>query len=449
MPDTRSSSAIALPKAWPRRVRSAVIHTIALARTSATHTRSWAANNYNLRIRLAEENERLRNEILLLREEARIKDARMEQIPAHRRPHYPPIERLAILEMRAARCWSQAQTAARFLVTPLTISNWTMRLDDEGTDALVRIPEPVNKFPELVAYIVTRLKTLCPSMSKTRIANVLCRAGLHLGPTTVRRMLEEPQPPKPRANPRIRVTPGRLVTARRPNHVWQSDLTTVPTAVGFWVSWAPLSIPPIWPFCWWVAVVADHFSRRVMGVTVFVKEPTSTVVRAFLDRAIHDAGCAPSHFITDKGTQFTAKGFLRWCRRRGIRHRHGAVGKYGSIAIIERLMRTLKSECTRRLVVVPFRRGEFVRELTLWKGCYNAERPHEALAARTPDEVYFGRRPACRTPRFEPRARWPRRSPCAAPHALIRGRPGMNVALEVSYQAGRKHLPLVTLTRAA
>ena len=140
-------------------------HDLPCADLRHPHTRSWAANHFNERVRLKEENERLRNEILLLREESRIKDARMEQIPPHRRPHYPPVERLAILELRAARGWSLTQTAARFLVTPLTISSWTNRLDEEGPDALVRIPEPVNRFPEFVGYLVRRLKVLCPSMA--------------------------------------------------------------------------------------------------------------------------------------------------------------------------------------------------------------------------------------------------------------------------------------------
>src|SRR5436309_1391840 len=52
-------SAIALPKGWLRRVRSAVIHSISLAQTSLTHARSVAANSINVRIRLKEENERL------------------------------------------------------------------------------------------------------------------------------------------------------------------------------------------------------------------------------------------------------------------------------------------------------------------------------------------------------------------------------------------------------
>jgi hypothetical protein len=46
--------------------------------------------------------DRARQEIALLREELRIKDARMASIPPRRRPHYPPKERLAILELKAA-----------------------------------------------------------------------------------------------------------------------------------------------------------------------------------------------------------------------------------------------------------------------------------------------------------------------------------------------------------
>jgi len=59
--------------------------------------------------------------VALLAEELRIKDTRMQRIPPQRRPHYPPIERLAILELRAARGWSLAQTARRLLVTSLTV----------------------------------------------------------------------------------------------------------------------------------------------------------------------------------------------------------------------------------------------------------------------------------------------------------------------------------------
>jgi len=49
-------------------------------------------------------------ETLLNKEEMRIKTARMKSIQAQRRPHDLPTEWLAILELRAARRWPQAQT---------------------------------------------------------------------------------------------------------------------------------------------------------------------------------------------------------------------------------------------------------------------------------------------------------------------------------------------------
>jgi len=65
-------------------------------------------------------------------------------------------------------------------------------------------------------------------------------------------------------------------------------------------------------------------------------------------------------------SQFIDGAFAHWCQHHGIGHRFGSVGKYGSIAVIERVMRTLKSEFARRLVLVSFRRAEFARELSLW-----------------------------------------------------------------------------------
>ena len=180
-----------------------------------------------------------------------------------------------------------AQTARQLLVTTATVSSWMRRLDEEGHKALVQVPDPVNKFPEFVGYIVRRLKVLCPSMGRAKIAQVLCRAGLHLGPTTVRRMLKDV--PRWRPSPTAERS-GRIVRAKRPSHVWHCDLSTVPTSLGFWTSWLPFALPQHWPFCWWIAVVVDHYSRRIMGFTVFEQQPTSLAVRAFLGRAVCPRG---------------------------------------------------------------------------------------------------------------------------------------------------------------
>jgi hypothetical protein len=102
-----------LPKGWPRHVRGAVLHVIALAHTALTRARGWCLNCRVTRVRLATELDRAHSEISLLREELRIKDVRMAKIEPKRRPQYPPTARLAILELRAARGWSLAQTARR------------------------------------------------------------------------------------------------------------------------------------------------------------------------------------------------------------------------------------------------------------------------------------------------------------------------------------------------
>jgi putative transposase len=441
-----SPQTIPFPKGWSRHVRTAIVHAVSMADVAFTATQARADNHFDARTRLQATNDRLQRQVALLLEELRIKDARMERLPAQRRPHYPAIERLAILELRAARGWSQAQTARRLLVTPLTVASWTQRLDDEGPDALVQVREPVNRFPELVSYLVRRLRAFCPRMGSRRIARVFARAGLHLGATTVRRMLKPAPKPKPASS---RPSKPRAVTATRPNHVWHLDLTTVPTIGGFWVSWLPFSLPQRWPFCWWVAVVIDHFSRRAIGSAHFKKEPTARELTHWLGRVSRKLGCWPGHIITDHGPQFTAEEFGAWCRRHGIQQRFGAIGKYGSLAVIERFIRSMKNECTRILPIVPLARTAFGRELDSYIAWYNAERPHSRFGASTPDEIYFGAFPACRRPRFETRSRWPRRAPCARPNALIRGRPGAVVDLVVERHGGRAHLPVVSLRRVA
>ena len=446
MPGKPTFGFIPLPHLWPRRVRSAVVHAVSMASVAFIAARNRAEHQLDARARLQAENDQLLREVSLLNEEIRIKDARMERVPAQRRPHYPPIERLAILELRAARAWSMAQTARHLLVTPLTVASWTQRLDDEGPHALVQVHEPVNRFPEFVSYLVQRLKVLCPRIGARRIARVLARAGLHLGATTVRRMLK-PTPKTPSKSNTLPV--HRAVTAKSPNHLWHLDLTTVPTAGGFWISWLPFPLPQRWPFCWRVAVVVDHYSRRVMGTVTCKKEPTASEIRTFLGRVCRKLGRWPGHLITDHGVQFTAAEFGARCRRRGIQQRFGAIGKYGSLAVIERFIRSLKNECTRLLPIVPLARATFGREIDQYIAWHNADRPHSRFGARTPDEIYLGSFPACRRPRFETRARWPRRSPCAAPHVLVRGRPGAVIELSGDHRGGRKHLPVVSLRRVA
>jgi len=149
------------------------------------------------------------------------------------------------------------QTAKVFLVTADTIGSWTKRIDEEGANALVQVASPVNKLPDYIRYLVQQLRLLCPSLGKQKIAQILGRAGLHLGTTTVGRILKEDPNPEPtekqapsqpaqeaaKAEAASVAEPVlQVVTAKRINHVWHVDLTLVPTRLGFWASWLPCSL---------------------------------------------------------------------------------------------------------------------------------------------------------------------------------------------------------------
>jgi|GEM_PF-4622264 len=53
--------------------------------------------------------------------------------------------------VHCARGWTPTQTARIFQVSPLTIASWMGRLDEEGSDALVCLPEqPFVSYLDLV-----------------------------------------------------------------------------------------------------------------------------------------------------------------------------------------------------------------------------------------------------------------------------------------------------------
>jgi transposase InsO family protein len=444
----RRDPKIDLPKGWPRLARSAIVHALALAHFVVAHVRGWCADSPLRRVHLTAENERLRSEVAMLQEELRIKDSRLARIPARNRPHYPPAERLAVLALKAARGWNLAQAAERFRVEPATIGSWLERIDEEGQNALVQMPTPVNKYPEYLAGIVCRLKAAFPLLGTQRIANMLARAGLHIARTTVRRFLKkgprstEPAPAEASSVATPTAEPPKRIISRGPNHTWLVDLTVMPTTAGFWVPWLPFTFVQRWPFCWWIAVIIDHFSRKVVGHAEFKQQPTAAEVCRALGRAAKRAGRAPKYLVSDHGPQFQDE-YRAWCKRRGAKPRYGAIGAYGSIAIIERLIRTLKDEGLRR-ILVPLRRTEMLVEVDVFIDWYNVRRPHMGLAGATPNEIYRGLRPARAGPRYEIRPKYPVRR-----REKLRKKKETIVHLVIGHHDGRPHLPVIHLRPAA
>jgi transposase InsO family protein len=175
----------------------------------------------------------------------------------------------------------------------------------------------------------------------------------------------------------------------------------------------------------------------MMRLALFRTRPTPEQVIDVVRRAIRRAGVRPKHLLTDKGEQFRDGEYKAWCRRTGIDRRHGSLGQFGSIPFIERVIETIKAECTRR-IGIPYAGGAAREELRLYRSWYNSYRPHERLRGATPDEVYAGLGAQWKRPRFEPRPGWNRSS----------GR-GDAFTLHVRFLAGRRYLPIVSLRRVA
>jgi putative transposase len=94
----------------------------------------------------------------------------------------------------------------------------------------------------------------------------------------------------------------------------------------------------------------------------------------------------PEIFNTDQGSQFTSPRFTSVLQRAGVRISMDGRGRWMDNVFIERLWRSLKYEC---VYLHAFETGSELRAgLSRWIGYDNTQRPHSALAGRTPDEAY-------------------------------------------------------------
>ncbi len=177
-----------------------------------------------------------------------------------------------------------------------------------------------------------------------------------------------------------------------------ADITTIPSLFRL--------------FSFKLVVVLDGFSRMPLIAKLFWKEPSAGDMSRLLRTAVQRFG-SPQRFVSDNGRQFTAKRFRTTLLRLGIRQRFGAIGQVGSIALIERLWRTLKDSLRLRSFK-PLMRTDLEHRLEQWLHYYTYLRPHQGLGGATPAEIHFGRPPAHLAAVHPPGAR-PREGPVDSP----------------------------------
>jgi putative transposase len=264
---------------------------------------------------------------------------------------------------------SVTATAAAFVLSRQTVLNWRRVLYRRDLRLLPRL----NTLPELVAELVVRLKCEWPRWGTRRIAGQLARLGVKASRSSVQRILRRPIPPRPKES---LITPrARVLLSKRPDHIWMMDFTKVGGLL------QPL----------WIGAVLDAFSRKVLAIGMVRGGPSARLATRLLQRAFARYA-APTWLVTDQDTALRNAVVNGVLRNHGTRRRYGAVGRKGSIAIIERLWRSLKTEYVRHLFLYRTS-GALETRLRRWVRWHNAERPHQGLGQRTPDDVYRNRPP--------------------------------------------------------
>jgi putative transposase len=161
----------------------------------------------------------------------------------------------------------------------------------------------------------------------------------------------------------------RGLEIREPNEVWCADITYVPMRQGFL----------------YLVAVMDWFSRYVLSWELSNTLETDFCVLA-LGRAL--AGARPGIFNTDQGSQFTSEDFTGRLTEEGIRISMDGRGRAFDNVFIERLWRSVKYE---EVYLRDYADGRDARRsLGRYFRMYNAQRRHQGLGRRTPEQVHFG-----------------------------------------------------------
>ena len=159
-------------------------------------------------------------------------------------------------------------------------------------------------------------------------------------------------------------------TAAAPNQKWVTDITYLPTQLG-WV---------------YVAVVLDLFSRKVVGWSISESLATplvSTTLRNAIEARRPDTKSLLHH--SDRGSQYTSDDYQQTLRTLNITCSMSRTGCCYDNAVMERFFWSLKHEWSKFedfADINQARRSVFQYIETF----YNSKRIHQTLGYRTPDE---------------------------------------------------------------
>jgi len=229
----------------------------------------------------------------------------------------------------------------------------------------------------LLCRLIDEEYTRHPFYGSRRMVVMLARAGHSVNRKRMQRLMRQmglvgmaPGPNTSRSHPLHAVYPYLLrgVAVIKPNQVWSTDITYIRLAHGFV----------------YLVAVMDWYSRKVLSWRISNSMEVSFCVDC-LEEALRNYG-KPEIFNSDQGAQFTSESFTGVLKREGITISMDGRGRAFDNIFVERLWRNVKYEDVYLKGYATV--GELMIGLSEYFALYNAERPHQALQNKTPDDVY-------------------------------------------------------------
>ncbi|WP_353428793.1 IS3 family transposase [Paracoccus denitrificans] len=311
---------------------------------------------------LARENERLRREIRILKEE--------RDIPKKSHP--------VLREPKAVRFRFVEEQRGAFPVDRLCR---VMNVSPRGLRAFRNRPASRRQHMDMVvlAHIKEQSRLSLGSYGRPRMTEELKEVGIDVGHRRVGRLMRENGIVVERtrkfkattdSDHTFNIAPNLLdrdFTADRPNHKWAGDISYIWTREG-WL---------------YLAVILDLHSRRVIGWAVSNRMKRDLAIRA-LKMAIAlrspPRGCI---FHSDRGSQYCSHEYQKVLREHGLKPSMSGKGNCYDNAAVETFFKTIKAELIWRRTWETRRKAE-TAIFQYINGFYNPRRRHSALGGKSP-----------------------------------------------------------------
>ena len=244
------------------------------------------------------------------------------------------------------------------------------------------MPVPVSDKDRELMRTIDEIHLEEPYLGSRGIKSILKRKGYEVGRIHVRTLMrkmgiealyKKPRLSKPHPGHKVYPYLLRGLDITEANSVWCSDITYIPMAKGF---------------CYLVAVM-DWASRKVLSWRLSNTLDVSFCIEA-LEEALMKYGI-PDIFNTDQGSQFTSLEFTDILIKHDIKISMDGRNRWMDNIFIERLWKTVKYQEVYLKAYESISHAK--KELAKFFDRYNTRRPHQGLAERTPDEVYWSALP--------------------------------------------------------